>query len=128
MSFSGREEVVRSLEENGSVFISITGLKPHSLLHNVLFWYYTMPAYTQAQKAPGMLFLDTRMSSTRYHTFIIWKNKEAMKSYVFSGAHMDAMKNFKKIGTGRLYSYETSDVPSSWEEALRIWEENAPEY
>lgn len=122
------DKVVEALAKNGTVILSFTGISPHSLIHNIRFWYYTIPAYTQAQTAPGNLFIDTYTTSTAYHTFGIWENRECMRAYATSGAHLQAMKNFRTIGTGKIFSYETDEIPLSWVDVLKIWDEHGAVY
>jgi len=36
------------------------------------------------------------------------------------GAHLNAMKTFKKIATGKVYGFETAAVPD-WQEVPTLW-------
>jgi len=46
-----------------------------------------------------------------------------MMSYLTSPVHLKAMKNFSKIGSGKVYGYEANNIPS-WEKALVKWSNN----
>ena len=46
-----------------------------------------------------------------------------MLSYLVSPNHLKAMKNFSKIGEGKVYGYETDSIPS-WKDALTEWDKN----
>ena len=46
-----------------------------------------------------------------------------MMSYLTSPAHLKAMENFSKIGSGKVYGYESNSIPS-WEKALAKWDKN----
>jgi hypothetical protein len=61
------------------------------------------------------------------HTLTAWENKESLRTFVSSGAHNKAVQSFRKIATGSIYQYESTEVPS-WEEARRLWEEHYKEY
>ena len=49
-----------------------------------------------------------------------------MLTYKSSSAHLRAMKSFSKIGSGKVYGYETDAMPS-WDDALSEWKENGRE-
>ena len=53
----------------------------------------------------------------------MWKSKEHMLGYLTSPAHLEAMKNFSNIGSGKVYGYE-ADTMQSWENALTEWDKN----
>jgi hypothetical protein len=50
-----------------------------------------------------------------------------MLAYRSSPAHLNAMKKLSKIGSGKIYGYETNETPS-WEDAYYEWCEKAREY
>ncbi len=68
---------------------------------------------------------------TRYngvqHTLTVWRSKEDMKRFLTSGAHLNAMKAFRSIATGKTFGYESDKVPS-WEEVHKIWLTQAKTY
>jgi hypothetical protein len=45
-----------------------------------------------------------------------------MVTYIRTGAHAKAMKNFNKFATGKIVGIEVSAAPT-WEEALKVWAE-----
>jgi len=53
----------------------------------------------------------------------LWKSKEHMLGYLTSPAHLKAMKNLSKIGSGKVYGYETNSIPS-WEDAFTELDKN----
>jgi hypothetical protein len=57
----------------------------------------------------------------------VWKSKEYMISYLTSPTHLKAMKNFSKVGSGKVYGYEASSIPS-WEDAFTKWDKNGHMY
>ena len=50
-----------------------------------------------------------------------------MLAYVSSPAHLRAMKSISKIGSGKVYGYETDAMPS-WQDALVEWDKNGREH
>jgi len=99
------------------MYVSITGLKPKGLIGWIRFWTLTIPASKGAQKSNGILHCAFNSRNGHQYTLTVWKSKEHMKSYLTSPAHLKAMKNFSKIGSGKVYGYEANSIPS-WEKAL----------
>ena len=91
------------------MYVSVTGLKPKGLIGWIRFWKLTIPASKDAQKADGILHCSFNSRHGYQHTLTVWKSK--------------AMKNFSKIGSGKVYGYESNSIPS-WEKALAKWDKN----
>ena len=91
------------------------------------FWRHAIPSKVQADSAPGILFSDVKRIAGIQHTLTAWESKEHMKAYIHSGAHLEAMKVFRKIAVGKTYGFETDRIPS-WNETREIWLKNAKEY
>lgn len=109
------------------MYVSITGLKVRSLLLMPLFYRHAVPALTQARKAPGNLFADVRRIAGVQHTLTVWQDRAAMRAYLTSGAHLQAIRSFRQIGSGRTCGYEADRQPS-WDEALEYWHQYGREY
>ncbi|MEJ8563331.1 hypothetical protein QTO30_20330 [Yoonia sp. GPGPB17] len=45
-----------------------------------------------------------------------------MQAYLRAGAHLDAMRVFKRIATGKVCGCETTEV-LDWPEVRRLWNE-----
>lgn len=119
---SNNLKIQEALSKNGSVYVSVTGLRIKGPLAFFGFWRHAIPSKMQADKAPGLLFLELKTIDRFHHTFTIWENKEAMQAYLKSGSHLKAMKVFRKIATGKVLGYEANSAPT-WEDALRLWSE-----
>jgi hypothetical protein len=119
---SENPKIQEALSKTGSVYISITGLRIKGPLAFFGFWRHAIPSKFQADKAPGLLFIDLKTVNRFHHTFTAWENKQAMQTYLRRGAHLRAMRVFREIATGKVIGYEAQSLPS-WEEALRIWAE-----
>ncbi len=118
-------QLQQALSKNGSVYVSITGLKINAGLFAFLtFWRHSIPSKFQAHRSPGLLFLEVKACNGFQHTLSVWEDKQAMRQYIGRGAHLLAMRAFKKIATGRTYGYEATNIPN-WEEALMLWHNNA---
>lgn len=109
------------------MYVSITGLKVKGLLQVPLFWRHAIPAAMQARKARGNLFTDVRKIDGIQHTLTVWEDRAAMRAFLISGAHKEAMKAFGRIGSGSTCGYE-SDRRPDWDEALAYWRTHASEY
>jgi hypothetical protein len=108
------------------MYVSVTGIKPKGLIGWIRFWVLTIPASKAAQKAEDVLLCEFNSQNHFQHTLTVWKSKKQMLTYKSSPAHLRAMKNFSKIGSGKVYGYETDAMPS-WDDALSEWKENGRE-
>ena len=109
------------------MIISVTGLRPRSLIAYIRFWWLAVPSFRQAQSAKGNLFCQTRSHKGYQHTLTAWKDRKSMKHYVLSGAHRKAMGQFHKLATGATITFESDSVPD-WDEALAKWHKEAEFY
>lgn len=100
--------------------MSITGLTLKSPLHVLAFSWHATRSFSQAARAPRNLSTDACKVDRVHHTLTVWTSREAMLTYLRSGAHLKAMKAFRSIGTGKVHGYHTDKAPS-WREALAIW-------
>jgi hypothetical protein len=105
------------------MYVSITGLKPKGLIGWIRFWTLTIPASKDAQRAEGIIHFAFNSHNGYQHTLTVWKSKKYMKNYLTSPAHLKAMKNFSKIGRGKVHGYEANSIPS-WQKALAKWDKN----
>lgn len=102
------------------VYVSITGLRVRRFWHVPMFWRHAVASMAQAQRADGCLEASARTINGVHHTRSIWRKKEDMRSYLASGAHLEAMKVFSRIATGRTLGFVTTDIPN-WDEVHRLW-------
>jgi hypothetical protein len=109
------------------MYVSVTGLKPKGLIGWLRFWVLTIPASMNAQKAEGVLHCEFNSRNRFQHTLTVWKSKKQMLAYRSSPAHLRAMKSFSKIGSGKVYGYETDAIPT-WEDALAEWDKNGRDH
>lgn len=107
-----------------SFYISITGLELKSMFHTPKFWYYAVPAMIQAKQAPGNISAEGKYINGIHHTLSVWDDRKSMLNYMRSGNHVQAMKVFDDIATGKTYGYE-SDVIPTWEEVQHLYETKA---
>ena len=102
-------------------YVSITGLKLKSIIHAPEFWWHAISSMAQAKRAAGNLSTDARTINGVHHTVTLWENREAMLAYLRSGAHLKAMKSFKRVGTGKVLGYEADQAPA-WGEVHDLWQ------
>lgn len=110
-----------------SFYVSITGLKPKNFWMTFLFWRHAIPSKIQADSAPGILFSDVKKINKIQHTLTAWKSKEDMMAYIHTGAHLKALKSFKKIAVGKTFGFESNRIPA-WDEVHELWLNNGKEY
>ncbi|HNM38496.1 MAG TPA: hypothetical protein PKI33_15605, partial [Anaerolineales bacterium] len=73
--------------------VSIPRLRVRSIFLMPLFTIHAMRTSMQAQKAEGILGVDTRFEKNNVvWTKTVWKEEAAMKKYRGSGAHQIAMR------------------------------------
>lgn len=102
------------------VYVSITGLQLKKFWYAPVFWRHALAAMAQAKKADGCLSADATTISGVHHTLSVWTSREAMRTYLITGAHLNAMKNYQKIATGKVYGFETTTIPD-WGTAHTLW-------
>ena len=101
-------------------YISITGLRLNSFFHSPRFWWLAIRSMRQAMNAPGNISASAQTINGIHHTLTVWTNEAAMRAYLVQGAHLQAMKAFRSIATGKTIGFEAETVPL-WTEVHRIW-------
>jgi hypothetical protein len=107
-------------------YISITGLRLKSVIHAPRFWWFAVRSMMQAQAAAGNISANARTINGIHHTVSVWENKEAMRAYLLAGAHIKAMRIYKKIATGKVLGFEADTAPD-WSEVHELWREKGRE-
>lgn len=105
-----------------NVYISITGLRVRRFYHLPSFWSHALRSMAQARKAPGNLFAEARKIDGIHHTLSVWTDRDAMRAYLTSGPHLDAMRLFPRIAAGRVVGFHAPHAPD-WAEVPAIWSE-----
>ncbi len=101
-------------------YISITGLKLKSFFHSPRFWWLAIRSMRQAMQAPGNISASNRTINGIHHTLTVWDNEAAMRAYLVQGAHLQAMKAFRSIATGKTIGFE-AETPPDWSQVHQIW-------
>jgi hypothetical protein len=102
------------------VYVSITGLQVRRVWHIPSFWSHAMKAMVQARKAPGNISASARTINGVHHTLSVWIDKDAMLAYLTAGPHLEAMRLFPSIATGKVVGYVATQAPD-WSEVHAIW-------
>ena len=102
------------------VYVSMTGFRPHSLPRLPLFWWRTIRSLRQARRATGNVAVTARIVDGIYHTMTAWSDQASMRRFVASGAHLAAMRDFRKLGSGRTYGCSREDLPD-WDTMYELW-------
>lgn len=99
---------------------SVTELNLKGFTAFFRFLPHAIKSQRQASKAPGVI--SVRVSSKGLlvqRTLSVWADEKSMLDYVRSGAHLEAMKAFKKMANrSHTARFETASVPD-WETALK---------
>jgi len=74
----------------------------------------------QARNAPGNISADARSIDGVHHTLSVWIDKDAMRAYLAAGPHLEAMRMFPGIATGKVVGYLATQAPD-WSEVHAIW-------
>ncbi len=102
------------------VYVSITGLQLKKIWYAPVFWRHATASMSQAKKAEGCLSADAKTIGGVHHTLSVWTSREVMLAYLTKGAHLNALKTFKKIATGKVYGFETPTIPD-WPQVHSLW-------
>ncbi|MDP2355601.1 MAG: hypothetical protein Q8M31_06015 [Beijerinckiaceae bacterium] len=108
-------------------YVSVTGLRVKSIWRVPHFWWHAFAAMRQAKQAPGNLFADARRIEGVQHTLSVWRSREDMRAYMTTGAHLAAMKDFRRIATGSTCGFE-AEHPPTWDEAITYWRVHGQAY
>ncbi|MFM9829322.1 MAG: hypothetical protein ACKVOB_11360 [Sphingomonas sp.] len=108
-------------------YVSVTGLKLKGQLHAPRFWWHAIRSMAQAQKADGNLRASARAINGINFTVTQWEDRAAMRRFMISGAHAQAMRAFPAIATGKTFGFESDMVPA-WDEIYALWIERGNDY
>lgn len=113
------------------MYISITGLKIKRTWlypwHIYVFWRHATPAFQQARKADGNIKALAFSKDGYHHTITVWRDQDAMRSFIYDGAHMKAIGIFGAIATGKTIGFEAEKYPGR-AKALDFWHKEGRDY
>jgi quinol monooxygenase YgiN len=87
----------------------------------------TIEKHRPRTAAPGNIKAEARTINGVHHTLSVWADEAAMRAYLRSGAHLQAIKTFRAIATGRTFGFVT-ETPPEWHEVHDLWRAQAREY
>lgn len=102
------------------VYVSITGLEITSPRHSSRFWWHAVRSMNQAREATGNISAEARTVNSVHHTLSVWTNEAAMRAYLSTGAHLQAMKAFPSIATGKTLGFN-AEQPPHWDDVHALW-------
>lgn len=106
------------------MYVSITGLTIKGLHRAPMFWWHTIRSLRQARAADSILHVDARIIGGVHHTLTAWRSRQAMITFLKTGAHLSAMRRYPSVGRGRTVGFEAKSIPD-WQTARQLWEEQA---
>jgi quinol monooxygenase YgiN len=104
------------------IYVSITGLQVCRVWHVPAFWVQAARSMAQARKAPGNISAAARTLNGVHHTLSVWTDRDAMRAYLTTGPHLQAMRLFPRIATGKVVGYHATEAPD-WSDVHAIWVE-----
>lgn len=103
------------------VYVSITGLRLKGQRLFFRFWWHAIRSMAQARRAEGNIATDARLIDGVHHTRTVWRDEGAMRRYLVAGAHLQAMKAFGSIATGKTLGFYCDSVPD-WDNVHQVWQ------
>jgi 4-aminobutyrate aminotransferase-like enzyme len=99
------------------MIVTITSLKLKSIWKFFGLAHYALKILRQTKDQKGIIqFKKTGFGMTHY-TMSAWESEADMRAFAGSGAHLQAMKDSKKIASEiRVYTFETDTLPN-WDQA-----------
>ena len=74
----------------------------------------------QAKRSDGNILAEARTINGVHHTLTVWESEEAMRRFLYRGAHRHAIKAFPSIASGKTFGFVT-DAPPRWDQVHEIW-------
>jgi hypothetical protein len=100
--------------------VSVTRLRLRSAWLLPAFLWHAVPSNAQSRKADGNLGVALRRVGLNFWTLTMWRDVEAMRAFMLSGAHRKAMPHLVK------WCDEAAITRFEWNEnALPSWDEAA---
>lgn len=103
-------------------FVSVTRLKLRSWHYLAPFLQHSNASIDQAKAAKGNLQVTTQRHGRDFWTLTVWEDEAAMKAYMQSGAHQEAMPTISKLSESAStvhWQQESTNLPN-WNEAELI--------
>lgn len=103
-------------------FVSVTRLKLRSWHYLAPFLQRSNASIHQAKAAKGNLQVTTQRHGRDFYTITVWEDEAAMKAYMQSGAHQEAMPTISKLSESAStvhWQQESTNLPN-WNEAELI--------
>lgn len=101
--------------------VSVTRLRLMSAWYFPAFLWHSLSSSQQAKRAEGNLGASVRRANGAYWTLTIWRDVAAMRAFMLSGAHRNAMPHLvnwcDEAATTR-FDWMDNSLPS-WSEAER---------
>ena len=100
--------------------ITITAVRLRRLWHFFPLTWHGFKITMQTRKSSGFIKMKNTGMGYWHYTMTAWESEEAMKNFMRSGAHGQAMKDSAKLATTiGSYTYEGEDFPT-WKEAKEL--------
>lgn len=100
--------------------VSVTRLRLRSPFYFPLFLIHAITSFEQAKKAAGNLGVQTRQQAGKtFWTLSVWEDEAAMRNYMMSGAHRQAMPKLMKWcdEASVAHWHQASTEMPGWQEA-----------
>lgn len=102
------------------MIVTLTSLRLKSVWYFFKLSWFGLKISQQAKQQEGFIQLKNTGFGYLHFTCSAWQNEKAMKEFMRSGAHLEAMKNSGSLAQEiRTYTYQTDHLPS-WKEAKTL--------
>lgn len=91
--------------------VAITGLRLKSRWRVPQFWWHAVRSMIAARQAPGNLSAEARTIDGVHYTLSVWTDRAAMRAFLVSRPHLQAMRAFPGFATGKTVSFEAATAP-----------------
>lgn len=104
---------VSTFNQEPNMIVSATEINIRGIQGYIRFFLSVRKITNQLKQADGLIFVKTK----GLKTLSGWADYDSMKHFRNNGAHLDTMKNIKKIGEGKSVTWEAESEPD-WQDAI----------
>lgn len=99
------------------MIVTLTSIRLKSVWHFFKLSWFGLKISQQVKSQAGFIQLKNTGFGYLHFTCSAWQSEKAMKEFMRSGAHLEAMKNSASLAREiRTYTYQTDQLPS-WQAA-----------
>lgn len=117
-------EIENPQKNSKPMVVTITALKLRSLWGFFRLSWHGLQIVRQMKQQQGFLEMKNTGFGYWHYTLSAWENEAAIKPFAHSGAHLQALKQSKRLATEIvIYTFECDQLPS-WPQAKQLLQEH----